>query len=78
MGVYHGDGKSRSLWIVTGSRESEGSGVNGDGERDAVAVVDDAVIAETVQELQVLRGNSSMTACPVNEKVTTSFGNFRP
>jgi len=36
MGLYHGEGKSTSLWIVTGSGEPETSGVNGDGERDVV------------------------------------------
>jgi len=39
--------ESTSLWIVTGSKESDGSGVNGDDERDDPgAVVDVVDIAE--------------------------------
>lgn len=37
-----------------GSKESEGSGVNGDGERDPVAVVDDADIVDAISK----RGSS--------------------
>lgn len=36
---YHEDERSSSPWIFTASRTSEGSGVDGEGERDAVAVV---------------------------------------
>jgi hypothetical protein len=73
MGLYHGDGKSRSLWIVTGSRESEPSGVNGDGERDVVAVVDEAVIVDTGSASVWKFVNDRVS----REKITTSFGNFR-
>lgn len=47
MEWYHEDAWSSSLCMITDSRASEASGVNGDGERDAVVVVDDADIAQT-------------------------------
>ena len=37
---YQEDERSISLCMTMPSRESEASGVNGDGERDVVAVVD--------------------------------------
>ena len=37
---YHEDVRSSSLWIEIGSRISDGSGVEGDGEREGCVVED--------------------------------------
>ena len=50
MEPYQRDEKSSSLWMPMGSKESEASGVNGDGERDPVAVVDDADIVDAISK----------------------------
>lgn len=48
MERYQVDERSGSLWMPMGSKESEASGVIGDGERDPVAVVDDADIVDAI------------------------------
>jgi hypothetical protein len=48
MDRYQVDERSGSLWMPMGSKESEASGVMGDGERDPVAVVDDADIVDAI------------------------------
>jgi len=76
MEPYQGDEKSSSLCMLMGSKESEASGVDGDGERDPVAVVDDADIVDAISESKRETG-LSMSACSA-KRITTSFGNFRP
>lgn len=39
--TYHEELRSSSLWMMIGSRASESSGVEGDGEREGWVVVDD-------------------------------------
>lgn len=46
MERYHEEAESKSVWIATGSWESEASGVNGDGERESDSAVDDEDIGE--------------------------------
>lgn len=46
MERYHDEAESKSVWIATGSWESEASGVNGDGERESDGAVDDEDIGE--------------------------------
>lgn len=46
MERYHEEAESKSVWIATGSWESEASGVNGDGERESDGAVDDEDIGE--------------------------------
>ena len=51
MERYHEEAESKSVWIATGSWESEASGVNGDGERESDGAVDDEDIGKRGEEM---------------------------
>jgi len=65
MERYQGDERSTSLWMPMGSKESEASGVIGDGERDPVAVVDEVDIVDAICEVnrEICVETLSMSTC---------------